>query len=259
MYKKTVISLSSLAVMATLAGAPLAAFAQTPAPATTPSKNFCTMINGSDVKALMNLDLKEKKMEEKYDDRDTQKDARRKENDAQRQTREAEQKNRFGEREDKMLEKVKQANLTDAQKATIAQAQTNIQKAIDTKNGDFQNLVGEFRNQMDGVRSAHRAELDTLVASVRTKTEAAVAKAKADCAAGIAPETVKKNFQDAIKSIHDGFKVEQKNLQTSTKAQVDQKLEERKTQAVSTRATFKDSVKSAWSSFRSLFGKKSSE
>jgi hypothetical protein len=95
------------------------------------------MINGSDVKALMNLDLKEKKMEEKYDDRDTQKDTRRKENDAQRQTREAEQKNRFGEREDNMLEKVKQANLTDAQKATIAQAQTNIQKAIDTKNVKF--------------------------------------------------------------------------------------------------------------------------
>lgn len=256
MYKKTIISLSSLAVMATLAGAPLAAFAQTPAPTTTASKNFCTMINGNDVKALMNLDLKEKKIEDKQSERDAKKDEHRNESDTQRQSREAEQKQRIGEREDKLSEKLGQ-NLTDAQKAAIAQAQAAIQKSVDTKNGDLQNLVGEFRNQMDSVRSAHRAELDTLVASLRTKTEAAVTKAKADCAAGIAPETVKKNFQDTIKAIHDEFKAGQKTLQTTTKSQMEQNLTERKTQTEATRSTFKGSVKSAWTSFKSIFGKKS--
>ncbi|MEI8224168.1 MAG: hypothetical protein WCG20_03535 [bacterium] len=250
-YHKNIVT--GLVITALSVGAPFAAFAENASSTkNTQAKDFCVVIQSADFKALTKFgDLLDKK-EENRSERDQKIGGKRSETDQKRGESEAKFEDNQKERADKLVGK----GLTDAQKAALASAQIAMQSAVDTKNGDMTALVAAYRTNMDKIRTEHRTQIDALLTQVKVDVDAAIAKAKTDCGAGVPSTTVKANFQDSMKAIHDKFKTSQDSVQVATKAEVAQTVQVRKDDAMTTRHTFRDSVKSAWSSFKSLFGKK---
>lgn len=251
-YHKNIVT--GLVITALSVGAPFAAFAENTSSAqkALAAKDFCTLIQSTDFKALTKFEDRLEKKDEQRTDRDQKISGKRSEVDQKRGESEAKFEDKQKERADKLVGK----GLTDAQKAALAQAQAMVQSSVDTKNGDMAALIADYRTNMDKIRTEHRGEIDTLLATVKTEVDAAIAKAKTDCGAGIPSATVKTNFQDSMKAIHDTFKTSRDSVQATTKAEVAQTVQVRKADAGVTRNAFRDSVKSAWSSFKSLFGKK---
>lgn len=159
------------------------------------------------------------------------------------------------EKKEEIARKLEKKPLTDEQKALIAKAQTEMQAAVDSKNGDFSKLLSDYRAQVDKIRDEHRTEVDALIATVKVETDAAIAQAKADCAAGVPSETAKTNFQTRIKAIHEQFKSDRALVSASTTAELQATAQTRKGDAFEIRSTFRESVKSFWTSFKSWFGR----
>lgn len=241
-------------VTAMIVVTPFAAFAETVdvKVKATNSVNFCTVINSEDFKALTKFDNGLMIRDQKEGDRDTKIEDQRKMFDMKRTDRKEEGEKKF---DDRMM-KIEGKNLTEQQKQSLEKSELAIKTALDTKGGDIAALVVEFRANMDQIRSQHRTEIDTALATVKADLDTAIVKAKADCAAGVAPETVKADFQASVKTTHEAFKAEKKDIQAQTKNDLSVEVGARKAEHVSIVTSFRLSIKSAWESFRSLFNKK---
>ncbi len=241
--------IAGMAITAMTAISPLAAFAQS-TPVTPNSKgNFCTMIQNPEFKPFGKMD---EKIEIKRDDRTSKIQDRRSALDNKRV-----ETIKTGEiKRNEKIDTLSSQPMTDEQKAALAQTQTTLQSAVDTKNGDMTALIAEYRAAMDKVRAEHRTEVDALVGKVKTDIDAAIVKAKADCAAGVAPETAKATFQASVKATRDSFQSGRTSVQATTKTEVEKIAAARKADRVEVRTNFKTSAQSAWASFRALFGKK---
>lgn len=254
-YHKNIIT--GLVITALSVSAPFAAFADNETSTQRPakSKDFCVAIQSTDFKALTNIESLISNKNIKREARDQSTTEKRSEADNKRQEHEQESESKQKDREDK----VGAHDLTDAQKSALLQVKANIQASVDTKNSDIAAIVSDYRANMDKIRTEHRSQIDALLVQVKTDVDAAIAKAKTDCASGVPSTTVKANFQVSMKAIHDKFKASQNSVQVATKAEVAQTVQARQDGAVTTRHTFRDSVKSVWTSFKSLFSKKSDE
>jgi hypothetical protein len=253
MKNKFTTNISSLVLMGMLVATPFAAFAEDgggtqPKPAN--ATDFCTLINSDNFKALTRYDDHVAKVGDARDNRDTKIEDNRAGWDQKRADHQTNFENKQNERDTKIEGK----DLTDAQKAALLSAQAGVQAAVDTKSGDLEAMVTEFRTNMDQIRSEHRAAIDGLLATVKTDLDAAITKAKADCAAGVAPETVKANFQASMKATHEKFVTDRKTVQDQTKADVQVQVQARQDERQGLIESFRASIKSAWESFRSLFG-----
>ena len=251
-YNKNIIT--GLVITALSVGAPFAVFAdnETSTVRASKSKDFCIAIQSADFKALTKLGDVVTKKDESRNQRDQKISDQRAAVDQKFTDRTTALGNKQKDRESKFAT----ANLTDAQKTALTQLQGSLQASVDTKSGDMTSLIADYRANMDKIRTEHRTQIDALLAQVKVDVDAAIAKAKTDCGAGVPSATVKTNFQDSMKAIHDKFKTSRDSVQVATQAQVAQTVQVRKDNATTTRHTFRDSVKSAWSSFKSLFGNK---
>lgn len=261
-------TLSGATITALTIGAPFAAFAQSAtASATTSVKtnDFCVAIQSADfttyAKLGGRLDVKiDQKAEVKNN---TSKDEKRAEQDLKIETKRlgldlklgARQESRDDKRDDRM-EKAEDKAKTEDKKKALTELQSKIQLAVDTKNGDFAQLMQNYRLNMDKIRAEHRTEIDTAIAQSKVEIDAAIAKAKSDCTAGVSSETVKANFQASIKAIHEKFKTDRSTISASTSNQLKAAIEARKEGRIGIADSFKLSFKSAWQSFISLFGKR---
>lgn len=256
-------TLSGVALTAITLGAPFAAFAQTSSTSTLPKgkdANFCIAIQSADFNAYAKFGGKFK---EKIEDKEDKKDEKRAERDLKIKEKRAMINLKLGDRKEKedskiedRFEKAEDKPMTDAQKQTLAEVQAKIQLAVDTKNGDFEALIKEYRADMDTLRAEHRAEIDAAITASKVEIDAAIAKAKADCAAGVPSETVKAQFQTSIKAIHEKFRADRSVISASTSGQLQAAIEARKEARAEVSSTFRATIKSAWQSFISLFGKR---
>lgn len=254
MKNKFTTTVSSLTIIGLMAAAPLAAFAKEGDTKREKSNgaNFCTIINSEDFKALTKYEDRADKFDDKRDERDGKINEHRDLVDQKREDHKSEFEDKQSERSGKFEAK----GLTDEQKKALTAAQQAVQNAIDNHSGDISALVKEFRNNMDQIRSEHRTAIDGLLVGVKADVDAAITKAKADCAAGVAPETVKTNFQESVKASHEKFVAERKDVQDETKADIKAEVEAKKDGRESITLSFRTSIKSAWESFKALFGKK---
>lgn len=257
-------TLSGAAITALTMGAPFAAFAQSATASATASvkiNDFCVAIQSADFTTYAKfggrLDVK---MDQKSE---AKKDEKRAEHDLKIETKRlgldlklgARQESRDDKRDDRM-EKAEDKAKTEDEKKALTELQSKIQLAVDTKNGDFAQLMQNYRLNMDKIRAEHRTEIDTAIAQSKVEIDAAIAKAKSDCNAGVPSETVKANFQASIKAIHEKFKTDRSTISASTSNQLKAAIEARKEGRIGIADSFKLSFKSAWQSFISLFGKR---
>jgi len=213
--------------------------------------DFCVAIQNPDFSGYM----KSGKFEDKAKERIEQQEEKRTEREFKIFEKRSEMEKKHLEKKEEIAKKLEKKPLTDEQKTLIAKAQAEMQAAVDSKNGDFSKLLSDYRAQVDKIRDEHRTEVDALIATVKTETDAAIAQAKADCAAGVPSETAKANFQARIKAIHEQFKSDRASVSASTTAELQATAQARKGDAFEIRSTFRDSVKSFWTSFKSWFGR----
>lgn len=250
-YNKNIIT--GLVITALSVGAPFAVFAdnEISTKSTAKAKDFCVVIQSADFKALTKLGDIVTKQDDKRSERDEKITNKRNEADKKRSKHSDDEADKQQEHALALMGKLSVAS----QSVAATQLQAGIQASVDTKNGDMASLIADYRANMDKIRTEHRTQIDTLLAQVKTDVDAAIAKAKTDCGAGVPSVTVKANFQASMTAIHDKFKTSRDSVQATTKAEVAQTVQVRKDDAVEVRHTFRDSLKSTWSSFKSLFGK----
>lgn len=256
-------TLSGAAITALTIGAPFAAYAQSAtASATTSVKpnDFCVAIQSADFATYAKFGGR---LEAKMDQKAEQKDDKRAEKDLKIETKRLGIDLKLGERKEKQedkrddrMERADSRAQTDDEKRALAEVQSKIQLAVDTKNGEFAKLMEDYRSSMDKIRAEHRTEIDTAIAQSKVEIDTAITKAKTDCSAGVPSETVKANFQASIKAIHEKFKTDRSTISASTSNQLKAAIEARKENRTGISESFRLNIKSAWQSFISLFGKR---
>jgi hypothetical protein len=237
--------------------APVAVFAEIDGDANVALKanghiNFCNAINSEDFKTLVNFQQGLETRDDHRGDRDEKVEEKRGWFDQKREDKQGEAQDKVEDRFAKLESKA----LTDIQKQGLLSARMAIQAAMDFKSSDMDAMIKEFRANMDTIKSEHRTEMDASFGNLKVALDEAIAKAKADCAAGVNPDTVRANFQASVKAAHDQFTTERKDIQTDTKADVKAEVGERHDERLSIGTSFRASIKSAWETFRSLFNKK---
>lgn len=192
--------------------APLAVLAQTP-PAPNSRmmkddamkmemmKNFCARITEHTTKFDQKMGEREATLKEKRDERATNWEARWKKHDeelaAHRAQWDANRAEQFAKKEARAT--------TDAEKQAVMAFKTAMTTAISARRAAVDSAIKTFREGFQKVMAARKDAINAAVQSFKTAEKAAFDKAKADCAAGIAPKTIRDTLHASLKTARDKF------------------------------------------------------
>ncbi len=141
---------------------------------------------------------------------------------------------------------------TDAERQAIVDFKTAIEAAVAARRSVVNTAIQTFR---DGVKTAltGRAEIVEKAMNDRlTAFEAAVTKAKSDCASNIAPKTVRTAFVSSLKKAQDAFKAAKK-ADENLKSKIETLRKARNTAVSATDKSLKTSVTKAQTDLKKVF------
>ena len=133
--------------------------------------------------------------------------------------------------------------ITEAQKAAIVAFQESIQTAIAARKAAVDAAMKTFRDGLAAFVTTHQTSVQNITTAYQAAVDAANAKAKNDCADGVAPATVRADFTATMKTAKD-------KMQTDRKA-----LEKLGSQAESLAKTRNAAVQKAMDDFKAALGK----
>lgn len=242
---------SSLLALAFVVGMPAAAFADNNGEKESKKMkgDFCANITTKEAK----LADKKAEMDKKHEDHDSEMESKK---EGKRAERDGKRDEKRGEMESKMNEKYNAAMASDKlsaeQKAALAAAKPVIDAAWAAKNADVDEAIGEYRSEMSKLTAAEKAKMTEAMKAFDTAAKAAIEKAKADCASGVASKTVAATFKADMEAAHTTLKAVRDTLglkNPEVKAMRDAEKETRKTETEAARKGFRG----FW---KGLFGKK---
>jgi len=188
--------------------APLFAFAQT-GEATTPAKsNFCTSIEQVSAKVSANIADREGKYTAKRDERMTTLSER---YDKRDQTR-SEKRDTWDSLREGWRAKLTARATTTAQKEAVTKFIADIDSAVATRRTAVDGAVASFRTAVEAAIKERQTAVDGALASFKLATDVALAGAKADCASGVAPKTVRTTYVTAMKAAREKLQTTIKGL-----------------------------------------------
>lgn len=118
-------------------------------------------------------------------------------------------------RRENQFEKLDGSSTTDAQKAAVAAFKATIEAAIKTRRAAVDSALEAFRKGMEALVKEHQDSVKAAINNLKTAGDAAYAKAKADCEAGVDPATVKAELKTALDAARATFQTEMKNRDKS--------------------------------------------
>lgn len=110
---------------------------------------------------------------------------------------------------------------TDAQKAAVVSFQANSKIALDTRRAAVEQANADFKAGMDKVSADHATRIDAAVTAMQAAIQAALDKAKSDCAAGVASADARATMLKTIEAARAKFKTDTAGIDkvgTSAKA-----------------------------------------
>lgn len=142
---------------------------------------------------------------------------------------------------------------TDAEKKAVLDFQTSVNQAIQTRVAAVQAANDAYRRTLDNAIAARKTQEDAAVAKFTAAVQAAVAKAKSDCAAGTDSATVRTALTSALRSAHDQF-MQDRLAFDKQDGTVNQAMQVRNKAASKARQDFVNVMQDARSALRSAFG-----
>lgn len=133
----------------------------------------------------------------KRNERDAKLQAKRTDSDASRQ---------------EAFAKLQAKGITEAQKAAIVTFEATIKAGIDARRAAINTAVSTYTTDFDKLVASRQAKVDVSVNTFKAAVQAAVAKAKADCAAQVDAKTVKVTFNTSMNAAKKQFQTDRESL-----------------------------------------------
>ncbi len=212
---KKVIGFSvSVAMLANMVAMPV--LAQTSSSATStpkrPADNFCTRLEQASTKLDSNMAVQSKKLDDQNGLRAGKLEKDRSDRDEKLTQQKVDADKKLATRFAEMQGKAK----NDAQKKALDTFQAAMTAAINARKAAFDSARTTFRAGIDGAIAARKTGMQTAATAFQTALKEAEAKAKSDCAAGVAPATARATFQASVKTAREKFAVDRKAVEKLT-------------------------------------------
>lgn len=95
---------------------------------------------------------------------------------------------------------------TTEQKAAVDAFKASVEASVTKRKTAVDGAIATFRTSADKLINDRTAAVDTAAATHKSTMDTAIAKAKADCASGIDPATVRSTLQSSIKAANEAFR-----------------------------------------------------
>jgi len=215
--------------------APVASFAQT-----TPSRAaFCSRIDQIIAPIEQRMTDREGKLETRWQEIDANLAKR----EADRLARLSDYRNTRDDNRETQYAKLEAKATTDAQKQAVANFKATVEAAVVTRKAAVDSAISAVEQSVSQSIDARRAAVTTATNEFKSAKSAAIAKTKADCSAGVDPQTIRETFRASMKAAQDKFKNDY------------QAIEKLKGSFESVRTTRQQEVKTAIADFKSTLEK----
>lgn len=202
--KKIFARLAGLVFVLTLIS-PVVSFAQT-----TPAKNaFCSRIDQIITPIEQRMADRGAKLQAKWQEIDANLTKR----VANRNTRLLDNRNIHDDNREAQYAKLEAKATTDAQKQAIVSFKAVVESAVVTRKAAVDSAISALQQSVDQSIDARRAAITTAKNEFTSAKSAAIEKAKADCAEGVAPQTIRETFRTSMESAQDKFKSDYKAIE----------------------------------------------
>jgi hypothetical protein len=148
---------------------------------------------------------------------------------------------------------VKKAD-TDAKKAAVTAFKTAVDAATAKRIAAVDAAIKAHRDGVDALIKTKFTSLDTGAGALKTAIDAAITKAKTDCANNVAPQTVRAALVAAAKAAQDIFKANRNDAAIKTQLEVLNAT--RKTAVEAAMTTFKADMTAATTALKAAFAVK---
>lgn len=105
---------------------------------------------------------------------------------------------------------------TDVQKAAVTAYTAAIKSAVDARRTSVDAAVTAYRAGLTQAMTDHSGAITTAIAAFKSAVDTAVAKAQADCAANVAPKTVKENFYQSVTTARKALQAARKSAEMTS-------------------------------------------
>jgi plastocyanin len=209
-------------------------------PETRPAENFCTRLENASTKLDSAMADKSKKLDEQNTANAGKLEKSRSDRDEKTTQQQTDADKKLANRFAQMQGKAK----NDAQKAALDKFQAAMTAAINARKAAFDSARTTFRTGVDAAMAARKAGMQTAATAFQTALKDAEAKAKSDCAGGVAPATARATFQASVKAAREKFAADRKAVEKLT-ANLKTLAATRKAALTKARADFKAAVEKA--------------
>ncbi len=142
---------------------------------------------------------------------------------------------------------------TDTQKTAVTKFKSEVDAAVSERRASVDSAVNTYRSGLNAAIAERKNSVENILANVKKANASAVEKAKADCAAGINPKTVRDNFLTSTKSTRDEMKQALTNLE-KRKDTVKNLSEQKNTSIKQAVEKFRESLKKSQADLRNALG-----
>lgn len=144
---------------------------------------------------------------------------------------------------------------TDAERQAIVTFKTAVETAVTARRSTVDTAIQTFR---DGVKAALTGRAETVEKVINDRLaafEAAVTKAKSDCASNIAPKTVRTAFVASLKKAQDAFKAAKK-ADENLKLKIETLRKARNSAVIAADKSLKTAISKAQADLKKVFSDK---
>lgn len=210
---------------------------------------FCGRV--TEVAALLEQRLAEReaKVFERRSERAERRDSRREEHE----TRKEERHERWDVRRAELYAKLEAHAESDEEKgAALAAFKAAVDAAIFARRGAINAAQEQFRLNAESAFAVRQDALYSAINKFKSYVRAALDQAKTDCAAGVAPETVRENLHAGLKAARDQFAADREGLK-AFKADLEEAIAARKAAVQAAIEEFKAALEDAKEALASAF------
>jgi hypothetical protein len=142
---------------------------------------------------------------------------------------------------------------TDDQKAAVTAFEAAVKAAVTKRRAAVDAANTTFKTGVQAAVSGRQAQFKTAAATYKQAVAAALAAAKASCAAGVSPDTVRKNLQSALKTAKTNLETARKNAE-KVGPNLDTLKAARKAAVDKANADYKVAIKAALATLKTALG-----
>jgi plastocyanin len=177
-----------------------------------PADSFCVRLENASTKLDRDMAEKNKKLDEQNTARNSKLEKDRSNRDEKLSQQKIDADKNLANRYATLQGKAK----NDAQAKALDAFHVAMTTALSARKAAFDSARNTFRAGIDSAVAARKAGMQTAVTTFQNALKAAEAKAKADCAGGVAPATIRTTFQAEVKAAREKFAADRKAVEKLT-------------------------------------------